>query len=107
MTSDFFDMIKRSQKDFLSGSKAISLQQNTYCKQCGRFFRTENNHVQFAERYSSEEYCCECTIKQELISPVLLFHNHFFYSMDMIYKERNDIFLGINYTQFHPFFIGA
>ena len=54
---------------------------NHYCKNCGRFFKLTSKYFTYCEEeYCSDDLCCECNIKQNLIedtnSYVLFVHNN-------------------------------
>ena len=53
---------------------------NHYCKNCGRLFKLAFKYVKYYEEYCSDDLCCECNIKQNLIkdtdSYVLFVYNN-------------------------------
>ena len=56
------------QRSFQLEINHATVTTNHYCKNCGRLFKLTSKYFTYSEEdYCSDDLCCECNIKQNLI----------------------------------------
>ena len=76
-------LIKQAQQEFSDTLKRTDVNETyqlTRCESCGKIFLIENDKVYCREYFSSENQCCECFLRNNLIEDkddyILVYHEH-------------------------------